>query len=103
MNGSPAHGKLAPLPALGGGKPLPNIGGLPPLKAPQSLAPLRPPPSVSQGSSLGGSLTSTGASRLSDPLGASSTRGGSGGVDLGSVKISTQFEEEDSESESVSD
>lgn len=92
MNGSPPHGKLAPLSM---GKPLPSIGGLPPLKPPSTLAPLRPPPS------LAGTLSSTGgSSRGTERLGVS----GGEGVDLlGSVRISTQFEEEDTESESVSD
>ena len=76
------------------GKPLPSIGGLPPLKPHSTLAPLRPPPS------LGGSLNSTGgSSRGTERLGVSKEEG----VDLlGSMRISTQFEEEDTETESVS-
>lgn len=104
MGGSPGHGKLAPI-SLGGNKPLPSIGGLPPLKAPSALAPLRPLASMQSGtgSSLGGSLSSTAGSRLTDPLAASSNRGdGLGNIDLGTVRISTTFEEEDDESESES-
>lgn len=98
MNGSPPHGKLAPLLL---GKPLPSIGGLPPLKTPSSLAPLRPPPTLEGG--LGASMSSTGgSSKVSERLGTISSRGEGGGLDLGSVRISTQFEDEDTESESVS-
>ncbi len=121
-----SHNK--PLPSIGGLPPLrspsalallrPPLGstgdnslGQPPLPGGSSLGPrpsslrsslastgssnLHPPPS------LGGSLGSTGGSsgRTIEPLGGSRGEG----IDLlRSLKVSTQFEEEDTESESVS-
>ena len=102
MGGSPGHAGLAPI-SLSGSKPLPNIGGLPPLKARSTLAPLHPSMHSGTVSSLGGSLSSTAGSRLTDTLAASSNRGdGLGNIDVGTIRISTTFEEEDEESESES-